>query len=536
MITRNRSWRIGTACILALAFLASGDALAGIPRPGLILYGQVRNESGELLTSGSLTWTFTPVAGGAPITFNATLKEVPAPDGPYSYVATLSLESDAPGYPAADTAVAITAAPADFVQDVVVQGTAIRSTTTVALSSVDAGSIKRVDIGPGSGKPTRQYHSADLDTNRRFSLSEFLRVIELHTATAGHDYHINLDSPDGYAPGEGSTSGEPHSSDFYGGSDWHVSIHEIVRMVDLFTSTSNHAYEPASVSEDGFTKDFGDSRASRSGASAMDLGDAPARLIVRRTICGGAPESEGDLEVAVTMTYNGAAPLSAIGLLDNLPASLLFESSRNAAGAMVQPPDGKSGHLEFAWYPVPSFPWQFTYTLVPSSYVGISDNIAAIAGEVIYRLASTEGQLTAVVAPNMTLSDSGPVPDLDGDGIPDSLESNNDSDADGAPNFVDVDSDNDGLSDIEERLHDGDPAYNPYDPETNPTGTDTNATEADSDGDGVSDADETEVHTNPLDDTNYAKSVPAVSFAGILVLIAAFGMLAIRRLQVTWTQ
>ena len=68
----------------------------------------------------------------------------------------------------------------------------------------------------------------------------------------------------------------------------------------------------------------------------------------------------------------------------------------------------------------------------------------------------------------------------------------------GADEFLDTDGDT--LSDWFERGYDGDPTtYDPYDPSTNPTGTDLDYTNADTDGDGVNDGDEISGGTDPND-------------------------------------
>ena len=63
-----------------------------------------------------------------------------------------------------------------------------------------------------------------------------------------------------------------------------------------------------------------------------------------------------------------------------------------------------------------------------------------------------------------------------------------------------ADTDGDGLTDYEEIYHDGDGGYNPYNPTSNPTGTDTDATNADSDGDGIPDGWESNNSQDPLYD------------------------------------
>jgi hypothetical protein len=124
-----------------------------------------------------------------------------------------------------------------------------------------------------------------------------------------------------------------------------------------------------------------------------------------------------------------------------------------------------------------------------------------------------------------------PERDLDGDGIPDWIEGQVDSDGDFIPDFLDTDSDNDGVLDIDEgsqdRDNDGIPNYldpdsdgdgipdgeevgyeNPDDPldPGEPTDTDLDGTpdflDTDSDNDGVTDADENGDGEGPPPDTD----------------------------------
>ena len=63
-----------------------------------------------------------------------------------------------------------------------------------------------------------------------------------------------------------------------------------------------------------------------------------------------------------------------------------------------------------------------------------------------------------------------------------------------------LDTDGDGLSDWFEIGYDGDwSSYDPYDPSTNPTGTDLNYDDADTDGDGLDDGDEVNGGSDPTD-------------------------------------
>lgn len=83
--------------------------------------------------------------------------------------------------------------------------------------------------------------------------------------------------------------------------------------------------------------------------------------------------------------------------------------------------------------------------------------------------------------------------DADGDGALDTLEFSHGTD------MYDPDSDDDGVSDGYEIGFDGDPLhYNPYNRDTNPTGTDMDANALDTDGDMYDDLTEVMQGTNPL--------------------------------------
>jgi len=99
---------------------------------------------------------------------------------------------------------------------------------------------------------------------------------------------------------------------------------------------------------------------------------------------------------------------------------------------------------------------------------------------------------------NLTSQTSNRPADSDGDRLPDSVEliyglSISLSDSDG-----------DGVSDYDEVCFDGNcSAYDPYDLNANPTGTDLNANILDTDGDGVNDATEVLAGTDPLDPASF---------------------------------
>jgi len=99
--------------------------------------------------------------------------------------------------------------------------------------------------GSTEGAPAPTHLSADTNGDDRISLSELLRVIQLYNSGA---YHCDGGTEDGYAPGPGSTSCAPHSSD-YNPQDWRIGLSELLRLIQFYNSGCYHA---CPGSEDGF--------------------------------------------------------------------------------------------------------------------------------------------------------------------------------------------------------------------------------------------------------------------------------------------
>lgn len=105
------------------------------------------------------------------------------------------------------------------------------------------GSDNQPPVGEGT------YHSADYNPpDYKISLSELLRVIQLYNSGS---YHCDdTGSEDGYGPGMRSQrSCMQHDLD-YTPRDWHISLTELLRIIQLYNSGG---YHPDPYGEDGFS-------------------------------------------------------------------------------------------------------------------------------------------------------------------------------------------------------------------------------------------------------------------------------------------
>jgi len=504
--------------LLVLAGLAvfSFPAFAGIPQPGLVLYGKVLDADGALVTAGEVVWTYTPTAGGAAVSVTAPLGPISGLGGPYSYRVVLPFESAVTGYPVSAGALPVTVDTVTYTREGHLVSTAVSMTHEVELSASDLGNVQRVDLCVGCGESAYTLHSADLNGDLAFSLDEVLRVIELHAGSPSHEYHVDAEGIDGYAPGAGSTDGSPHTGDYFGGADWRITVEELVRVFDLFISTPNHAYLSEMASEDGFRKDDGKS---------YWLAGAGPGLEMKRVIRGGRPGAGRTLEFTVSMDFGGGDPVSAMGLYEPLPAGWTYGGSSGPA-PLVTPTKGTAGDLHFAWIEAPDFPCAFTYKVSFPAGADVAASFCDLFGEGLYRTISGDDTQKTIF-----FWDDSPMADTDGDGVTDSFEGAGDVDSDGAPNFLDIDSDNDGLTDTEEACYDANPDYNPFNPISNPTGTDMDMYNPDTDGDGIDDGSEILFGHDPLREET-GVDVPATGVFGLAVLamlVFAAGMVFLAR-------
>ena len=229
-------------------------------------------------------------------------------------------------------------------------------------------------------------------------------------------------------------------------------------MIDLFTSTSNHAYWPDGLTEDGFTPATGTKGAAKSAAKAAT---PPASLLAHRILRGGAPGGKSGLEMSISVEGGASAPFTALGIEDLLPAGWTFSAVKGANPPAILPRKGKAGLLEFAWLSAPQLPLQLTSSVKFPAGTDFVQALGQCGGDAIVRVLDGKGEIRAHIAPRVfdggvDTDGDGRLDDWDGDGVPDDTDGDGiadvdeggvDSDGDGIPNFLDIDSDNDFISD-----------------------------------------------------------------------------------------
>lgn len=113
-------------------------------------------------------------------------------------------------------------------------------------------------------------------------------------------------------------------------------------------------------------------------------------LSMARTVAAAGYMPGATLEIAVTISGNCGESLTALGLIEEIPAGWTLVSAQGGASgeAGISPTPGASSPLEFAWFsPIPTFPHTFSYTLkVPENFAGET----VISGKVLGRIAGPE--------------------------------------------------------------------------------------------------------------------------------------------------
>ncbi len=422
--------------IAATLLLASQGALAGLPEPPHIVWGRVFDASGEPAANQDVLVTFTPQEAGA--TVSAATKTSAA--GGYKVV--VPMESSVPGYPAASEALPAETAPRQYTRTVEAAGIGLAS-DVVTVSSAAVGRTSRVDLGHAASD---YYHSGDTNRDFRFSLSELIRMNQLYLEDGGA-YHCapELGELDGYGPGEDldAQACAPHRGDF-APSDWRFSVSEMVRITELFMATPDHAYHPDGDGDDGF-------RVGQWGVKSMSVEAPPADMAAYCFVSGRPGLSGVELTVSLTWDVSAGAPVIAAGYEGPLPQGWSYLGAETGTTPALRPQAGAQSQLGFVWQDN----WlkkggcagSFTYEIQAGAAI-TGDAVRSLAGSMIYR--TQDGLREKRVQVMFT-------EDMDGDGIPDHLEGMDDVNGNGIPNMLDLDSDGDGVSDADEWLLGTDP-------------------------------------------------------------------------------
>ena len=386
----------GTAVGVLLACGWMAAAVAGIPEAGMVLYGQVLDDDNALVTEGDLTMDCVPRGAGDAISITVSLALIEGPGGPYSYRLDIPFETETAYVPASDARLGVTADELPYTRTMSVAGTNITVSHDITLSLADRGTARRVDVCTTCPAEVRMVHSADVDGDYSFSLGEFLRVYELHSATPTHEYHVDASTEDGYAPGPGPNAGLPHSADYDGGADWRISMSEILRMVDLFSSTSDHSYSPFAQGDDGFQKG--------SGELVLATASGLAELVTYAYVDAiGIAAPEERVPVTVTVDSLKDVELSALGVTVSLPAGWCYAGLKGA-GPAVRPNPMAQGALEFGWTGDETLPLSFTFDMAPVE-APIHEQ-AAVLAQAAYRVKTGRDERRGLVG-RLTLASEG---------------------------------------------------------------------------------------------------------------------------------
>ncbi len=373
---QRRGCRLGRGAVVVGICLAACSAWAGIPEPNILLFGKVFDADVNLVAEGEVVWTLS--AGDSSVEITAPMSELEGTGGPYSYVIMIPLETEVPGHPVSEEALPVTVGPVEYARLAEVTGTAIALSDTFFVSRDTIGIVSRVDIG---APDPAAYHSGDTNYDKFLSLRELLRMIELYTGSATHEYHCDELGEDHYGLGPGSTECDPHSGDFETGGEWIISQEELMRMIELFTSTMEHAYCLDGSTEDGY-------RAGACGGDKMMAAMLP-ELDFTRSV-EPALEADGPVwDVTITVTSNAFHDAKALGLRELLPPGWVFGGLVDGTLPSIGPAVGKMDALRFVWFPVPEADYSFTYRLLPPG--APSKNLPQIRGAGLHRVPGIPG-------------------------------------------------------------------------------------------------------------------------------------------------
>jgi len=134
--------------VVLFAGMVSIQADAGIPEPGVILYGKVISPEGNLITEGSLTWVYRPAASQDHVTVTTDLYELYAQNDVFSYVVRIPAQQSVEGIPVQTDALLLDETAVSYTRSAsyAEKTLAFDGASTVALSLAERGVVERVDL------------------------------------------------------------------------------------------------------------------------------------------------------------------------------------------------------------------------------------------------------------------------------------------------------------------------------------------------------------------------------------------------------
>ncbi len=439
-----------TMMVLIVVLFTPWTASAGIPEPGLFIYGKVYNDSNVLVTTGTMDWTFTPAdASSGPVVISTELAEIPGDGGPYSYRVTIPLESAVTGIPVTNTAVGLTDQNVLYNREVSVNSVVALVDQINISAGTTRGSAQRIDICASgcdinhSGDFLTGTGFANLNPDGAFSSLELLRMLQIFNATETHDYHCapgNPAEPDGFAAGTGDQNCLPHSADWLF-QNRRIDSLELLRILQLFNATDLpvHPYcaQPSlnanTPAEDGF----------RPGSCITVLREAPepdwagVGYVLYRKVTAEPAESGFYVNISIQVTQQDPIPVTALLLIEQFPEGWQYQGLASGASLPIEPLSGAGGEVTFGWTSPPPAGENFTYRVFVPNTPGWASDVASLIGDSAERVGKKAGHTLIPVY----LNENGGGTDTDGDGIPDSYENIfGDLDGDGIPDFLDPNS------------------------------------------------------------------------------------------------
>ena len=119
----------------------------------------------------------------------------------------------------------------------------------------------------------------------------------------------------------------------------------------------------------------------------------------------GAPFTPGQpADITVLMEYSGDGPVTALGLMQDLPPGWAYEDVVGGDRPVVAPEPGTRGAVTFAWIQPPAFPFSFTFRAVPDAAAAAP---APLRAQAVFR--KTGGELRS--APAETVMQPAPTAD-----------------------------------------------------------------------------------------------------------------------------